>query len=65
VKKHWLPWILLAILTSLNVHAETVFEKKEKYNRIYNACLLDKSASVDMQVRAIGCHYCYRQLTQK
>jgi len=28
-------------------------EKKDKYDRIYNACLLDKSASVDMQVRDI------------
>jgi hypothetical protein len=26
------------------------FEKTERYNRIYNACLLDKSSSVDMQV---------------
>jgi hypothetical protein len=28
-------------------------EKKDKYDRIYNACLLDKSANVDMQVRDI------------
>ena len=31
-----------------------VKEEKEKYQRIYNACLLDKSKEVDMQVSAIS-----------
>ena len=28
-------------------------EAKQKYNRIYNACLLDKSSDVDMQVSSL------------
>ena len=40
--------------TSANWEKEQVRRaKKEKYDRIYNACLLDKSASVDMQVHEI------------
>ena len=28
-------------------------ERKDKYDRIYNACLLDKSSSVDMQISSL------------
>jgi hypothetical protein len=28
-------------------------EKKDKYDRIYNACLLDKGSDVDMQVSSL------------
>ena len=118
IKKQWLPWILLAILASSNVHAECnkgscqngkgtytwdngdtyegdwvdgyragkgkstwangdieegyyldgvlvetlaerelaekkERERKDKYDRIYNACLLDKGSDVDMNVSSL------------
>ena len=50
---YYLDGVLVETLAERELAEKKERERKDKYDRIYNACLLDKSSSVDMQINSL------------